>query len=790
MQIPVLNQTLISPAKWVMWALLMILAVDAQSRDTFTIEQLGSHNLSHGAYFIEDPSAELSIEDVMASDQWTRNYKNSFVFGYSASAYWVTVTLKVEHADRWYAVVTYPVLDYLDFYWVKDNKVVEHHQAGDRILFSERPIHTREFVFLRDLDAGEEITFYLRVKTEGSYQIPIKLKSSEAFQESLSKFEFMLGMFYGVLFIMTIYNLVLYLITNVTSYLYYVIYVVTTLFSRMAFDGSGFELLWPNSPETNEWILPVGFQVSTLAFWLFSYQFLNVKNAQATIKVLFGVVFMVMALNLILMPFIDYTLNVQIQSLLAAVALIVALILSMFMTVTGSWYAAVFCIATMLSSLAFVIAVFGALGKFDNPEFSIFGYAYARVFEIILFAIALGVRIRHVNNLRIQAEAEAKESREISIKNLEQYRRLYESALTGNAVLAKDGRITSVNQAFVGIFDIHGDTEDLGNIRNYFVEDQLDKVFIEISPYRSVAEAELQLKNGRWVSLLLNHVDMDDEHVYECTFLDVTDRIESDRIKEQAQKDKMASLQQLVIGISNELNHPLGIVRESANNTKQTLENLHRASSKGELTKDAFKTTMLEGETALTLADSNVIRLGDMIASFKKVSVQQMSYKSEELNVDTLVDLLETAADEVEAILTKTISNQCKGSFVTFPMAIYWILTELVNNANDNLDSDQRLRVQCQVYINELEMVIEFLDNGRGLPEESIDKIFDPFFSHKQNKENKLGLGLYQVYNLVSQLLKGEIEAKNQNGLLVRLSIPNLRVEHHQTHIVTEPSHG
>lgn len=770
------NQLVIKPTALLFLAMLVVTQA-SYGRDVVTIDRLGTHALSQGAYFIEDPSGQMTVEDAMSSEAWQRNNRNSFVFGYTDSAYWVSVTLKVEHADRWYVVVGYPVLDYLDFYWVQDGKLIEHFKSGDRIPYAERPLKTREFVFLRDLKAGEEITFFLRTKTEGSYQIPIKLQSSQAFQESLSKTEFILGMFYGVLFIMTIYNLVLYLITNVSSYLYYVVYVMTTLFSRMAFDGSGFALLWPESPGVNEWILPIGFQLAGLAFWMFSYRFLDVKNTHVSIKVLFGVVFSIMTINLLLMPFMDYTLNVQTQSMLAAVALVIAFILSMFMTVTGSWYAAVFCIATMLSSLAFVIAVLGALGKFDNPDFSVYGYAYARVFEIILFAIALGVRIRHINNLRINAEQEAQESRDLSIKNLQQYQRLYENALTGNAVLSRRGEISSANRSFRRMLSTGPESTDLGGIERYFEDNEIKKLLAECSGRNPVVEAELQSRDGKWVSLLLNKVSMDDEHEFECTFVDISDRKESERIQEQAQQDKMESLQQLVVGIAHEINTPLGIVRTSSDFTRETLEKLSNASSKGVLTKDVFEEEIEAGEGALKLAGDNIIRLGEMISSFKKVSVQQMSYTSENLDVKQIVSSLTDLADEFHISINRTVSNECFGSFISFPLAVDWILSELVHNALAHSDKGNKLEIDCELILTEKELVIHFSDNGEGVEEHSIKQIFDPFFTFKRGAEKKLGLGLYQVYNLVTQLLKGDISAQTAKGLSITIVIPNLRFE-------------
>lgn len=758
------------------WCLLLF-SIDVHSRDVFTIDRFGDHDLSNGAYFIEDPSGEMSIQDVMGSNQWQRNYKNGFMFGYTESAYWMSATIKVKHADRWYVVLTYPILDYVDLYWTKDAQILQHFKAGDRIPYAERAIKTREFVFHRDLKANDTITLYMRVKTQGSYQVPIKLKSNQVFQDSLSESEFMLGMFYGVLFIMSVYNLVLYLITRVSSYLYYVIYVIITIFSRMAFDGSGYELLWPDSPSVNEWVLPIGFQLSCLAFWLFTYRFLAIRNASAPLKVMFGVIFLVMMTNLILMPFMNYTLNIQIQSFLSALILFIALVISMLMAVTGSWYAAVFCIATMLSSLAFSIALLGSLGKFNNPDFSIYIYAYARVLEVILFAIALGVRIRYISHMRSQAEQEAQTSRELSISNLEQYQRLYENALTCNGVLSVNGNITSANRAFRQVLGIDLNAHESGSIEGYFEHRHIWPLLEKCRGTNPIAEAELPSREGKWVSMLLHRVSIDEEHEFECTFVDITDRKASERVQEQAQQDKMGSLQQLVVGIAREINTPLETIHSQSDLTREKFEELYGASTAGTLTKDAFEQNMQLSEDALRMTDQQVIRLGEMISSFKKVSVQQMSYSLETLNIKSVLEHLTESAKASNLSITQSLHDECSCSFMSYPMAINWILNELVNNALTHGKHDRILSISCQISLTNQKLEIKFSDNGQDVGLHSLENIFDPFYTTKKETEQRLGLGLYQTYNLVTQLLKGEISAVYENGMTICITIPNLGYE-------------
>lgn len=73
---------------------------------------------------------------------------------------------------------------------------------------------------------------------------------------------------------------------------------------------------------------------------------------------------------------------------------------------------------------------------------------------------------------------------------------------------------------------------------------------------------------------------------------------------------------------------------------------------------------------------------------------------------------------------------------------------------------------------------IRLSDNGKGIPEESKDKIFDAFYSTRSVKGGS-GLGLFIVKNLVTQSLEGDISFTSEpgKGTLFILNLPALLLE-------------
>jgi len=89
-------------------------------------------------------------------------------------------------------------------------------------------------------------------------------------------------------------------------------------------------------------------------------------------------------------------------------------------------------------------------------------------------------------------------------------------------------------------------------------------------------------------------------------------------------------------------------------------------------------------------------------------------------------------------------------------------LINIVNNSKDALlDSSIENKY---IFISTLEVegkvIILLKDNGGGVPEDIISKIFEPYFTTKHQSQGT-GLGLHMTYNLIVEGMKGTIDVKN-----------------------------
>ena len=123
-------------------------------------------------------------------------------------------------------------------------------------------------------------------------------------------------------------------------------------------------------------------------------------------------------------------------------------------------------------------------------------------------------------------------------------------------------------------------------------------------------------------------------------------------------------------------------------------------------------------------------------------------------------------------LTTRNLDTPCR--VYGFPNAFSQAVMNILNNAKDALlDRDQvDKRVWVELEKGEREIIVRISDNAGGIREDLLDKIFEPYFSTKSEK-NGTGLGLYMTKTIVVDQMNGSIEVKNEgDGALFTIILP------------------
>jgi len=165
--------------------------------------------------------------------------------------------------------------------------------------------------------------------------------------------------------------------------------------------------------------------------------------------------------------------------------------------------------------------------------------------------------------------------------------------------------------------------------------------------------------------------------------------------------------------------------------------------------------------------------LSSTIDDFRKF-YRKDAEKREVLLKDVIKEVLNIASATLENKKIDILINaRCNKKIKTFPNELKQVLLNLIKNAEDIL-IERKIpdpRIVLEIFENDDKCIIEVKDNGGGVSKKYQDKIFEPYFTTK-NEKNGTGLGLYMSKNIVEQRLGGEIKQyNNEEGAVFRIEL-------------------
>lgn len=254
-------------------------------------------------------------------------------------------------------------------------------------------------------------------------------------------------------------------------------------------------------------------------------------------------------------------------------------------------------------------------------------------------------------------------------------------------------------------------------------------------------------------------------------------KVLKDTQKQLVQSEKMASLGGLVAGVAHEINTPIGVCVTTASYLTDRTNHYTRLYKEKALTRNDFEDYLGNASQCGEIIMSNLNRAANLIKSFKKVAVDQSSDEVREFNIkEYLQEILQSLTHELKS-QSHEIKLECPDNLKlrTHPGAIYQIITNLImNSIHHGFEDLKRGLIHITVFSDD-GINISYRDNGIGLTQEVSSKIFEPFFTTKRNQGGS-GLGMYIVYNLVTQTLGGEIQCQStpNEGVNFMIQFPRI----------------
>ncbi|MEO6548975.1 MAG: ATP-binding protein [Ferruginibacter sp.] len=249
------------------------------------------------------------------------------------------------------------------------------------------------------------------------------------------------------------------------------------------------------------------------------------------------------------------------------------------------------------------------------------------------------------------------------------------------------------------------------------------------------------------------------------------------------QSEKMASLGELTAGIAHEIQNPLNFVNNFSEVSKELLDEMREALGKG----DTEEANEIMNDVIQNLEKINHHgKRADAIVKGMLQHSRSSSAVKESKDINALCDEYLRlsyhglrAKDKSFNATMKTDFDNSIGNINIIPQDIGRVVLNLLTNAFYAVDEKKKsgtVNYEPTVSISTKKladkMEIRVTDNGKGIPQKVLDKIFQPFFTTKPTGQGT-GLGLSLSYDII-KAHGGElkVETKEAEGSTFIISLP------------------
>jgi serine phosphatase RsbU (regulator of sigma subunit) len=370
--------------------------------DTLTSKIIG-RNID----YFEDTKKAISFEEVLRDDTigslpWTRSTVDKLGFGFKKASYWVRFSLMNPTARdiELYLHQEYCLIDYLTVYEPDGKGRYTTITTGNRYPFHQRPYEYKNFIFPLIIKAGATETLYLRYANHGSNNIHLSVVEPQTFEETKDNEAIFFWMFYGIFFVMFVFNFFIFLSTRELAYFYYIMYLASFGLFTMALGGMGFQYLWPHNTYLGKMPVSITMAIIIISIVEFAIHFINIRMFSKIWYYLLKIVVFA-AYGLLAMALVtwNYWFSIISTNALTGVAASIGLISVTYIVIVKKSRQAYFFFGSFtLFLVGVIVVVLFYRGVVPGTVLTINGIYIGAIFQVVTLSFGLADKIKSMKN--------------------------------------------------------------------------------------------------------------------------------------------------------------------------------------------------------------------------------------------------------------------------------------------------------------------------------------------------------------------------------------------------------
>ncbi len=372
----------------------------------------------------------------------------------------------------------------------------------------------------------------------------------------------------------------------------------------------------------------------------------------------------------------------------------------------------------------------------------------------------LEIELQTANN---ELEARVHERTQDLVNSLKEFEYLFNTTIEA-IMISKDGVCVDTNAEALKVFGYTRKNEMIGRTMLEYVHKDSKEIVMnrQTEDEGYTYEARLVRHDGSpFPALLKRHTYTNEDGSYRIhAVMDITEL----KLKEQQllQQSRHAQMGEMIAMIAHQWRQPLSSI-------SATIGSLQMKQALDKYDKDFYD------QQLQNIADYTQ-HLSHTIEDFRDF------FKDEKMK--TRIRLEDIAADSIAIIepllenknITLKIDYQSNETTLTYPNELKQVFLNILKNAQEVL-IEKKVNtpvIELSTYKDEEYLYFSIQDNAGGIPEEIIDKVFDPYFTTK-GQLHGTGLGLYMSHKIIDEHCHGSLMVKNSDsGALFIGKIPRV----------------
>ncbi|BFT28997.1 diguanylate cyclase [Alteromonas sp. D210916BOD_24] len=355
--------------------------------------------------------------------------------GMNSDVHWFSLVISPTQStdSRYILHVDYPLLDILEVgvYSNTGRVPIAQFAGGDKQPFTLRPIGDIKPAFPLPL-SEESQRVYIKVQTEGTVRLPIRIWEEKEFMSYVSGRNLALGIFFGVLVAMGVSNALLTFAARNSSFLHYAGYVLSLALTLASLHGFGYAYLWPD----NTWLQSKSILIFSNATIMFAAMFtrslLPIKEYSVILDKVTQGIGVVCALNMIFSVLLPYHVMLKISLFFVTIIVSYTVVLGLWLSFKGVAVARYFTIAWAFLLGSAMSASFDNANVIELPISSNNLLIIGGAVETLILAVILAINYSHSREDLITAQQFALEQEKqanIAKENLLEVQKRYQDDL-------------------------------------------------------------------------------------------------------------------------------------------------------------------------------------------------------------------------------------------------------------------------------------------------------------------------------------------------------------------------